>query len=173
MRKFTSKPDSKGISGLCEAEENGIIGNSIYNLEVENAMLNMNWLLQAATDTATAVADTAATTAADAADATAQVAGWEQTIPSLLMIVAMVAVFYFLLIRPQRKKDKAVKDMLAALKVGDRVCTIGGIYGTVTALKDDTVTLAVGGPKTPMVMARWAIRSVEDAPLENDAEPQV
>ena len=94
-------------------------------------------------------------------------------IPSLLMIVAMVAVFYFLLIRPQRKKDKAVKDMLAALKVGDRVCTIGGIYGTVTALKDDTVTLAVGGPKTPMVMARWAIRSVEDAPLENDAEPQV
>ena len=74
-------------------------------------MLNMNWLLQAATDTATAVADTAATTAADAADATAQVAGWEQTIPSLLMIVAMVAVFYFLLIRPQRKKDKAVKDL--------------------------------------------------------------
>ena len=140
-------------------------------------MLNMNWLLQAATDTAAAVADTAATAAdaaaTTAADATAQVTGWEQTIPSLFMIVAMVAVFYFLLIRPQRKKDKAVKDMLAALKVGDRVCTIGGIYGTVTALKDDTVTLAVGAPKTPMVMARWAIRSVEDAPLENDAEPQV
>ena len=123
-------------------------------------MPNMNWLLEAAP-------------AADAAAAGTQTAGFAEMIPSLLMMVAMIAVFYFLLIRPQRKKDKAVKNMLAALKVGDRVCTIGGIYGTVTALKDDTVTLAVGGPKTPMVLARWAIRSVEDAPLENDAEPQV
>lgn len=122
-------------------------------------MPNMNWLLEAAP-------------AADAAAGT-QTAGFAEMIPSLLMMVAMIAVFYFLLIRPQRKKDKAVKNMLAALKVGDRICTIGGIYGTVTALKDDTVTLAVGGPKTPMVLARWAIRSVEDAPLENDAEPQV
>lgn len=123
-------------------------------------MPNMNWLLEAAP-------------AADAAAGTTQTAGFAEMIPSILMMVAMIAVFYFLLIRPQRKKDKAVKDMLAALKVGDRVCTIGGIYGTVTALKDDTVTLAVGGPKTPMILARWAIRSVEDAPLENDAEPQV
>ena len=89
------------------------------------------------------------------------------------MMVAMIAVFYFLLIRPQRKKDKAVKDMLAALKVSDRVCTIGGIYGTVVALKDDTVTIAVGAAKTQLVMARWAIRSVEDAPLENDSEALV
>ena len=91
----------------------------------------------------------------------------------VIMIVVMVAVFYFLLIRPQRKKDKAVKDMLAALKVSDRVCTIGGIYGTVVALKDDTVTIAVGAAKTQLVMARWAIRSVEDAPLENDSEALV
>ena len=91
----------------------------------------------------------------------------------IIMIVVMVAVFYFLLIRPQRKKDKAVKDMLAALKVSDRVCTIGGIYGTVVALKDDTVTIAVGAAKTQLVMARWAIRSVEDAPLENDSEALV
>lgn len=91
----------------------------------------------------------------------------------LLPILLMVVVFYFLLIRPQRKKDKAVKAMLEALKVGDRVCTIGGIYGTVTGLKDDTVTLAVGAQKTSLVFARWAIRSVEDAPLENDSEPLV
>ena len=75
---------------------------------------------------------------------------------SILMIVVMLAIFYFLLIRPQRKKDKKVKDMLAALKVSDRVCTIGGIYGTVVALKDDTVTIAVGAAKTQLVMARWA-----------------
>ena len=92
-----------------------------------------------------------------------------QFVPLILIFV----IFYFMLIRPQRKKDKAVKDMLAALKVSDRVCTIGGIYGTVVALKDDTVTIAVGAAKTQLVMARWAIRSVEDAPLENDSEALV
>jgi len=90
-----------------------------------------------------------------------------------LPMILIVAVFYFLMIRPQRKKDKKVKDMLSALKVGDRICTIGGIYGTVLQLKDDSVTLAVGAQKTQLVMARWSIRSVEDAAVENDAEPQV
>ena len=95
-------------------------------------------------------------------------------IPTLIMMVGMVAVFYFLLIRPQRKKDKAVKDMLAALKPGDRICTIGGIYGTIAAIKDDTITLYVGAQKMQMVVARWAIRSVEDAPLvENESEALV
>ena len=92
---------------------------------------------------------------------------------TIIMLVAMLAVFYFMLIRPQRKKDKAVKNMLNALKAGDRICTIGGIYGTITSIKDDTVTITVGAEKTKMIMARWAIKSVEDAPLENDAEPLV
>ena len=92
------------------------------------------------------------------------------SISSIVMIVIMIVVFYFLLIRPQRKKDKAVKEMLNALKVGDRICTIGGIYGTITAIKESTVTIAMGGDKTPVVIARWAIRSVEDAPAENDQQ---
>ena len=99
--------------------------------------------------------------------------GVASMIPSLVLMVAMVAIFYFMLIRPQKKKDKAVKDMLAALKNGDRVCTIGGIYGTISNVRDDTITLLVGPQKVPMMFARWAIRSVEDAPLENDAEPLV
>ena len=86
-------------------------------------------------------------------------------------MVVMVVVFYFLLIRPQRKKDKAVKNMLDSLKVGDRICTIGGLYGTITAIKNDTITLAMGGQQNPVVVARWAIRSVEDAETENDSEP--
>ena len=68
---------------------------------------------------------------------------------------------------------RAVKAMLDALKVGDRVCTIGGIYGTVTGVKDDQVIIAVGAQKTVMNMARWAIKSVEDAPLENDKSPEI
>ncbi len=100
-------------------------------------------------------------------------AGLGSMIPSLVLMVAMIVMFYFMLIRPQKKKDKAVKDMLAALKNGDRVCTIGGIYGTISNVRDDTITLLVGPQKVPMMFARWAIRSVEDAPLENDAEPMV
>ncbi len=107
------------------------------------------------------------------ADGTSGVS-WLDMIPTLLMMVAMVGVFYFMLIRPQRKKDKAVKDMLAALKPGDRICTIGGIYGTIASIKDETITLFVGAQKTQMVVARWAIRSVEDAPLvENESEALV
>ena len=63
--------------------------------------------------------------------------------------------------------------MLAALKVGDRICTIGGLYGTIAALKDDTVTLTMGSLQNTIVIARWAIRSVENVALENDTEPQI
>ena len=94
-------------------------------------------------------------------------------ITTVVMMLAMVAIFYFLLIRPQRKKDKQVKDMLSALKVGDRICTIGGLYGTIAALKDDTVTLTLGSLQNTIVIARWAVRSVANVALENDAEPQI
>ena len=111
-----------------------------------------------------------AATAVDAATATTA-AGAGDAISMVLMMVIMIAVFYFMLIRPQRKKDKAVKNMLNSLKVGDRICTIGGFYGTIAALKDDTVTITLGSLQNTVVIARWAIRSVENVKLENDAEP--
>ena len=88
----------------------------------------------------------------------------------LLPMVLIFVVFYFMLIRPQRKKDKKVKDMLANLKVTDRICTIGGIYGTIVAIKDDTFTVAVGQDNVKLVFARWAIRNVEEVSVENDSE---
>ena len=91
-------------------------------------------------------------------------------IVSLLPMILIFVVFYFMLIRPQRKKDKKVKEMLDNLKVSDRICTIGGIYGTIVGIKDDTVTLSVGKDNLSMVVARWAIRSVEEVSIENDAE---
>ena len=95
-------------------------------------------------------------------------------ISMIIMIVVMVAIFYFLLIRPQRKKDKAVKNMLNSLKTGDRICTIGGFYGTIAARKEDTVTLKLGSLENTVVIARWAIRSVENVSTENDASmPEV
>ena len=86
-------------------------------------------------------------------------------------MVIILIVFWLFLIRPQRKKDKKVKEMLANLKVGDRVCTIGGIYGTITNIRDEnTVTLALGPQDVPVVFARWAIRNVEEITVENDSE---
>ena len=89
---------------------------------------------------------------------------------SFLPLILMGVVFYFFLIRPQRKKDKKVKEMLAALKPGDRVTTIGGIYGTIVSVKDETITLSIGSQRTEMVVTRWAIRQVEEVSVENDGE---
>ena len=81
-----------------------------------NAMTQM---LMGLTDAATGAADAAAT---DATAATAT-AGVGEMLGMILPLVLMFVVFYFLLIRPQKKKDKKVKEMLAALKNGDSVCT--------------------------------------------------
>lgn len=89
-----------------------------------------------------------------------------QFLPMILIFV----VFWFVLIRPQRKKDKEAQQMLKNLKVGDRICTIGGIYGTIVRIKDDVLTVEVGEAKTQMVFARWAIKNIDTLSVSNDAE---
>ena len=130
----------------------------------------MTHLMSALAETRGEIATTATTSATGT---TAQASATGGIIEMVIMVVVMIALLYFLMIRPQRKKDKAVKNMLAALKPGDRICTIGGLYGTIASLKDDNVTITLGSQQNTVVIARWAIRSVEDAPLENDAEPEI
>ena len=89
-----------------------------------------------------------------------------QFLPMILIFV----IFYFMLIRPQRKKDKEAKAMLDGLKVSDRICTIGGIYGTIVRIKDQVLTIEVGEQKTQMMIARWAVRNVEQLSVTNDSE---
>jgi len=125
----------------------------------------MDKFLLSLTEAAAPVADAAAAT-----EEVGAVGGIGALIGTLMPLLLMFVIFYFMLIRPQRKKDKQVKDMLAALKHGDRVCTIGGIYGTITAIKDDTIELAVSNEDTKLVVARWAIRNVEEVVIENDSE---
>ena len=125
----------------------------------EPTMTALNKMLLTLTDAA----------AADAA-AMGEVSTAGALIGSLFPLILMFVIFYFMLIRPQRKKDKKVKEMLAALKHGDRVCTIGGIYGTITGIKDDTIELAVSNENTKLVVARWAIRNVEEVTIENDSD---
>ena len=119
---------------------------------------------------ATAVAEEAGVAGEGAPEELSGAASIVALIGSLLPMILIFVVFYFMMIRPQRKKDKQVKEMLNNLKKDDRVCTIGGIYGTIVSLKDDTITLAVGKDNLSMVVARWAIRSVEEISIENDME---
>lgn len=86
------------------------------------------------------------------------------------MIIILMVVLLLVMIIPQRKRDKKIKNMLASIKVGDRVRTIGGIYGTVTNIKDDIITVSVGPDKARLVFARGAISNVEDSPVENAIE---
>lgn len=118
-----------------------------------------------------ALAETTGDAAAAAGAANPEVSPVAALLSTFVPMVLIVVVFWLFLIRPQRKKDKKIKEMLAALKVGDRVCTIGGIYGTITNIRDEsTVTLSVGPQDVPVVFARWAIRNVEEITVENDTE---
>ena len=107
---------------------------------------------------------------AAATDAAQEMSPVAALLSTFVPMVLIVVVFWLFLIRPQRKKDKKIKEMLAALKVGDRVCTIGGIYGTIVRIKDEVLTIEVGEQKTQMMIARWAVRNVEQLSVTNDAE---
>jgi len=78
-------------------------------------------------------------------------------VSTILLYVAILGVFYLLLIRPQRKKEKQVQEMRNNIKEGDEILTIGGIYGKVLNVKDDTLTIEVGADKTRLKIAKWAI----------------
>lgn len=88
---------------------------------------------------------------------------------SLLMIVAMIAIFYFLMIRPQNKKQKEIKRQREAMKTGDRVVTAGGIHGKLRDVKDATVTMEVAPGVTIKVDKTSVFPAVEDvAPVRKE-----
>jgi preprotein translocase subunit YajC len=83
----------------------------------------------------------------------------QQGIGQFLPIIIMIAIFYFLLIRPQQKRAKQRNAMLSALKKGDKVVTIGGMHGTIQDLTEDTVTLRIAH-NVNVTFDRGAINSV-------------
>ena len=86
---------------------------------------------------------------------------WMATVYPIAMVVIMVAVFYFLILRPQRKRDKEMKEQLSKLSVGDKVTTIGGVIGEVANIKDDEVTISTSVAHTLMTFTKSAIQTVE------------
>ncbi len=95
------------------------------------------------------------------ASAPAEVSGASAIVGFVLPLVLMIAIFYFMLIRPQRKRDKAEAQMRNSLEVGDVVTTIGGIVGRVCNIKDDIITVETGADRVKIRFNRWAIRSKE------------
>ena len=78
---------------------------------------------------------------------------------SFLPLILMFAVLYFIMIRPQMKRQKETKAMLSALAVGDEVLTVGGIFGKVSAIKDDVVTVEISA-NTQVQLQKAAITTV-------------
>lgn len=82
-----------------------------------------------------------------------------EAMSSVLMILIMIAVFYFLIIRPESKKKKEAAAMRASLKVGDQITTIGGIVGTICAIKEETIVMETGADRVRIEFTKWAISS--------------
>ncbi len=106
--------------------------------------MNFNWL------TLEAAADTTTTTGAT----TGGVGMWYYVI----MLAVMFGAMYLFIIRPQKKKEKAEKKMRENLQIGDEIITIGGIYGRVISLKEDSIVIESKSDHSKMTIARWAMQ---------------
>ena len=90
---------------------------------------------------------------------------------TIVWLVIMVALFYFMLIRPQKKKEKADRQLRASLQAGDKIVTIGGFTGRILSVKDDEVTFEIGAAKTRLTVKKWAIQTREGPEVEAVEEP--
>lgn len=109
--------------------------------EVPTVMVGGDSSAEAVTEAAKAVSE-AGTQAAQAASSGGLFS--TGTMGMIVYVVALVAIFYFLAIRPSRKRDKQLKEMQAAIQVGDDVVTSSGLYGKVVEISDDVITVEFG-----------------------------
>ena len=95
-------------------------------------------------------------------EATAQqVSGNANMITTVVMLVAMIAIFYFFMYRPQKKQEKETNDMRNGLQVGDEITTIGGIIGKIVSMKDETVLIETSNERNKIRILRTAVRNVD------------
>ncbi|MCD7918024.1 MAG: preprotein translocase subunit YajC [Clostridiales bacterium] len=81
---------------------------------------------------------------------------WAYTI---IMLVVMVAIFYFLLIRPENKRKKQANELRNSLAVGDEVTTISGVVGTICAVKQNSIVIETGADRVRIELMKWAVSS--------------
>ena len=89
---------------------------------------------------------------------------------TVIMLVLMVAVFYFMLIRPENKRKKEAEAMRGAVKTGDKITTIGGVIGTVVNVKEDKIVIETSADQVRIEFAKWAISTNETAAEAKKAE---
>jgi len=82
------------------------------------------------------------------------------TAMQLLPLILLIFIMYFLLIRPQKKREKATNQMRNTLQVGDEIITIGGVCGKIVKVKDETLIIQVGAEKIKFEIMRWAVSKV-------------
>ena len=82
------------------------------------------------------------------------------TIITILPLILLIVVMYFLMIRPQKKRERETTAMRNSVQVGDEIVTIGGICGRIVKTKDETIVIQVGSDKVKMEMMRWSISKV-------------
>ena len=87
------------------------------------------------------------------ADATATGGGMSM----IIMLVAMFAIFYFLIIRPENKRKKKTEEMRSSLSLGDEITTIGGIVGKIVQVTEDTITFETGEDRVRIQTKKWAV----------------
>ena len=80
---------------------------------------------------------------------------------SIILLVAMIAVFYFLIIRPENKRKKQAENMRNSLKKGERITTIGGLVGRIVQVNDATVVFETSEDRVRIEVAKWGIQSAE------------
>ena len=80
---------------------------------------------------------------------------------SMILLVAMIAVFYFLIIRPENKRKKQAETMRNSLKKGERITTIGGMVGRIVQVNDTTVVFETSEDRVRIEIAKWGIQSTE------------
>ncbi|HXK76953.1 MAG TPA: preprotein translocase subunit YajC [Oscillospiraceae bacterium] len=81
-----------------------------------------------------------------------------ESLISFLPIVAVLIVFYFVLIRPQQKQQKKAEKMRDSLEIGDEIITAGGVIGRVISIKEDNIIIETGGDRSKLRIAKWAIQ---------------
>lgn len=88
---------------------------------------------------------------------------------TVIMLVLMIAIFYFMLIRPENKRKKEAEQMRSTVRKGDKITTIGGICGTVVDVKESRIVLETGADQVRIELEKWAISTNETA-AENAKE---
>ena len=89
---------------------------------------------------------------------------------SFVLLGVMLVMMYFMVIRPQRVRDKQQAEMRNSIEVGDGVTTIGGLVGRVVSVKDDTLLIETGSDRVKVRLMKWAVQEVEKLDLTSDSK---